>query len=122
MFRGATFLPVLPGGAITPGPLSRLTPRPPPIRGVGDEILSGGSALMGRLGDFAGIDGAPTYAFGRGGIGGGSSLYPLGEGPRFGEGSRNVLSVIEPELPCRSRPDLFPFPAALPCDEVELCL
>ena len=83
---------------LTPGPLSRLTPRPPGSLGGGELTRSGGSTLAGRRFDLAGTGGGDANALGRGGIGGGSS--PLGrvDGPRFGEGSRNVLSVMEPEL------------------------
>ena len=109
--------------ALTPGPLSRLTPRPPESLGGGELTRSGGSTLAGRRCDLAGTGGGDAYALGSGGIGGGSSPVGRVDGPRLGEGSRNVLSVIEPELLCLERPPgrrtLFP---ALPCDDVEFCL
>ena len=105
---------------MTPGPLSRLTPRPPVSLGGGDKTRSGGSTLAGRLCDFTGTGGGDAYSFGIGGIGGGSSALILAEEPRFGDGSRKVLSVIEPELFCRCRPGFCGLLATLPCDDVEV--
>lgn len=108
---------------LTPGPLSRLTPRPPDSLGGGELTRWAGSTLAGRLSDLAGTGGGDAYALGSGGIGGGSSPVGRFDGTRLGEGSRKVLSVMEPELLWRERPPgLRPLPLALPCDDVELCL
>lgn len=80
-----------------PGPLSKLTPRPP-RRGFGEPILSGGSTLAGLRIDFAGTGGGEAYSRGSAGTGGASSSCMIDEFLPFGEGSLNVRSVIEPEL------------------------
>ena len=90
-------------GAI--GPRSRLTPRSLAV-GSGDRIRCVGSALDGRRTRL-------PYFFGTGGKGGGASWS--GDRPE-GDGSRNVRSVKEPELPRR------PNGGALPFDDVEALL
>ena len=97
----------------TPGPRSRLTPLPPDNLGGGEVMRSGGSALAGLLTSLEAPDAA--YAFGRAGIGGGCSSLNLDIG-REGDCSRNVLSVIDPELPCLLR---RPGAAALPFEEFD---
>ena len=105
---------------ITPGPRSRLTPRPPGILGGGELKRSGGSTLAGRRFDLVGTGGGDAYSFGRVGNGGGVSFCILDGGRRLGDGSRKVRSVMEPELFCLCRlPGRRPLPWALPLDEVD---
>lgn len=97
---------------MTPGPLSKLTPLPPALGG-GELTRCGGSTLDALRSDLTGIGGGDAYPCGTEGTGGGS-MARIREGvPRAGEGSRNVLSVIEPELFCRCIPGRT---AALPLD------
>lgn len=89
--------------------------------GGGDATLIGGaSRLAARRCDFCGITGACWIFLGMAGTGGASAA--LGT-PREGEGSRNVRSVIEEELPLLSSCGLgcpFVDPATeLPTDDVE---
>ncbi len=56
---------------MTPGPLSRLTPRPPVFFGGGELTRSGGSILEARRCDFWGTGGTgDEYPFGSAGTGG----------------------------------------------------
>ena len=86
---------------ITPGPLSKLTPLPPAFVGGGEPMRCGGSTLDALRDDLVGTGGGDTYPRQSEGTGGGSSARFPGAAPRFGEGWRNVLSVMDPELFCR---------------------
>jgi hypothetical protein len=84
---------------------------------------TGVSMLAARLCDCVGSGGGRL--FGMAGTGGASSKLGRAD-PRFGDGSRNVRSVIEPELPLRSSwapgcPRTDPV-AELPIEEFELAL
>ena len=102
-----------------PGPLSRLTPRPLGLGG-GERTLSGGSTLAARRPDLTGTGGGEDmYPLGRAGTGGGSSFVGmLPEILRFGEGSLNDRSVIDPELFCRCNPPRT-LGLALPLEDVD---
>src|ERR1700722_1727930 len=79
---------------------SRLDPLPVARLGGGDATrVASISALAARLCDFIGPGG--MMSFGIVGKGGASSMIGRA-GPRFGDGSRNVRSIIDPELPLRS--------------------
>jgi hypothetical protein len=110
--------PVLLGGdamAVDP----KLDPRPWDLFGGGDATRSA-SQLAALRWDLAGIEGG--ILCGIAGTGGASGALGTGA-ERPGEGSRNVRSVIDPELPRRSNCGLWPFlwdPATeLPMEEVE---
>ena len=103
------------------GFLSKLTPRPVLLFGGGDMMRMGGSRLAVLRCDCCGVDVCFLYVFGRAGTGGGSSANPLDKGRPFGEGSRNVLSVIDPLLPCLCRLGRRPVGVALPFEENEFC-
>lgn len=113
--------PVLLGGCVGP---PRLDPRPLALFGGGDATLMGGaSKLAARRCDFCGIVGACCIFLGMAGTGGASAA--LGTGCE-GEGSRNVRSLIDEELPLLSscgRDCPFVDPATeLPTDDCELLL
>lgn len=102
-----------------PGPLSKLTPRPPRRR-FGDPILSGGSTLAGLRTDLKGTGGGDVYSRGSAGTGGALSSCVLDKFPRFGEGSLNVRSVIDPELEFRC--NCAGRALTLPLEETDDCL
>lgn len=104
---------------IAPGPRSRLAPLAPVFLGGGELIRRGGSTLAGRRMDLTGKGGGEAYLLGTDGTGGATSALLRDGGRRFGDGSRNVRSVMEPPLFCRCRPGR---PAALPMEELEACL
>lgn len=111
------FLELIPRDCVADGP--RLEPRPPGLVGGGDAILSPGASILADRRE----DLPPVFIFfGMAGTGGAS--YALGTGEDLdGDDSRKVRSVIEPELPLRTR--VYPGgprtePATeLPAEEVE---
>jgi hypothetical protein len=112
-------------GAWFPRYGSRLDPRPVAWFGRGDATRgkTGVSILAARLCDFVGSTG--VRFLGIAGTGGASSKLGRAD-PRFGDGSRNVRSVMDPELPLRSNwapggPRIDPA-TELPIEEFELVL
>lgn len=113
-------------GAIPIGP--RLDPLPLPLFGGGDATrMAGASWLAALRWDLSGIDDWRRCIF-LGIIGTGGAFGALGTGAEAldGDGSRNVRSVIEPELPLRTNCDPGgPRPVdatELPTDEVDPAL
>ena len=76
--------------------VTRLDPRPVALFGGGDATrMAGASILVARRWALDGM------FFGMAGTGGASGALGTGCSGLFGDGSRNVLSVIDPELPLR---------------------
>lgn len=111
------FLGPIPRDGVADGP--RLEPLPPALFGGGDAILNPGASILADLRDFP-----PALLMFCGMAGTGGASYALGTGDDLdGEDSRKVRSVIEPELPLRTRaapggPRTEP-PKELPAEEVE---
>lgn len=92
--------------------------------------MAGASRLAALRWDFAGIIGASVCCMFLGIAGTGGASGALGTGcdgcVRIGEGSRNVRSVIDPELPLRSSCDpggpLVDPATELPTDDVDPAL
>lgn len=107
--------PALPfWGAILAGP--KLDPRPWEVFGGGEAIRAGELSMLEALRcDFSGMTG--RIFLGSAGTGGASAALGTGCDDRDGDGSRKVLSDMEPELPLRSKGGL-PEPA-LPVELTE---
>ena len=103
---------------------SKLDPRPDTRFGGGEATrVTGVSTLVARLCGVVG--GIEVMFFGIAGTGGALSMFGRA-GPLLGDGSRNVRSVIDPELPRRSSwvpggPRSDPV-TELPIEEFELVL
>lgn len=112
--------------AIPVGP--RLDPRPLARFGGGEATrIPGFSRLAARRCDLVGMGGWPDCIdLGMAGTGGASGELGTGPEAREGDGSRNVRSVMEPELPRRTNCDPggpYPVPdPELPTEDVEPAL
>jgi hypothetical protein len=68
-----------------------------------------------------GTGGVEVYSRGSAGTGGASSRRVLDKFPRFGEGSLNVRSVIDPELFFRCKCKSAARALTLPLEEIDAC-